>query len=789
MKKCQYCGGASKDQAKFCTVCGKPFALEPAKPAPEKVSETVPAPVAQAPELEEVQSPPAEQRPVAETPAPSTYGYVQPAQQPQAQRPAPPTYDYVPPAQQPQIQQSAPPTYDYVPPVQQPYVQQSAPPTYGYVPPAQQPQVQQSAPPTYGHVPPAQQPQVQQSAPPTYGHVPPAQQPHVQQSAPPTYGYVPPAQQPQVQQPAPPTYGYTQQPPQHQAAPVYNYSPQAPATPKPEKPKKKRRWLIPVIVIAVVAILALGAFLIFGDQIKGLFGGSSKTWLDAEKSLFTTDDDSIFKLVQESLDKQVNQTKFGGNLALSMDVKGDIDPDTAKILDIIGKLRISADYKMDTNKDDPQFYTTIGLGKRDSAEDTLTLQVYSVDGKYVIDASPILDKPLVFPAESFQNMMNTGGSSSAVFEGGSTEIFNTMKNISDILSSPEKFSGDLLDIVAKHVEKPEVEKGEVLTVEGISQKFDKYTVVVKTENTPKMIKDILTYIRDSEDIRKIVDELGALSEKLNPPAPGKMYSNSFSYESFVESIDKAIKETEDNPANFSFEFVRELYIDENGNPQGGTLVIRDTRKEKKNKINSITLEHFHVESDGKHAYKLLLHPEGEEALVFTSEYTLQNKRYTGTYKLVTAKDDKETAVLSGSVDDFGFEETDGIIYPVGTLEIVVNPSGTSMPSPISTPNNLSFTYDGKIEKKSDGPHLVATVALVFPGTGTENSMKLMIDHLTLPEKDISFDAKLPTDYIDASDNMAIMQLFSDPQVMIRLTQALSELGIDISQFMGDLPIW
>jgi len=38
------------------------------------------------------------------------------------------------------------------------------------------------------------------------------------------------------------------------------------------KPKKKRRWLIPVIALVVVAALLLGTFLIFGDQIKRLFG-------------------------------------------------------------------------------------------------------------------------------------------------------------------------------------------------------------------------------------------------------------------------------------------------------------------------------------------------------------------------------------------------------------------------------------------------------------------------------------------------------------------------------------
>jgi len=53
---------------------------------------------------------------------------------------------------------------------------------------------------------------------------------------------------------------------------------------------------------------------------------------------------------------------------------------------------------------------------------------------------------------------------------------------------------DLLDIVAKYVEKPEVEKGAELSLAGISQKFTKYTIVINAEKTPDMLKGILTYI-------------------------------------------------------------------------------------------------------------------------------------------------------------------------------------------------------------------------------------------------------------------------------------------------------
>jgi len=124
---------------------------------------------------------------------------------------------------------------------------------YGsYEPPVQLEQPASSedyapAPPTYGYEPQTQQ---EQPAPPEGYHAP----------APPTYGY---------EQQQPTTYGYAQQPPSYQVTQAYGYPPQEPVAPKP---KKKRRWLIPVIALVVVAALLLGTFLIFGDQIKRLFG-------------------------------------------------------------------------------------------------------------------------------------------------------------------------------------------------------------------------------------------------------------------------------------------------------------------------------------------------------------------------------------------------------------------------------------------------------------------------------------------------------------------------------------
>ena len=733
MKKCLNCGAESRDQAKFCTSCGTPFPVEAAEQAPESVIEKVAAPVVQAPEAPV--PPMYEPAPVEEE--------VQP---PVVEAPAPPVYAEQPPV----VEAPAPYAYAEQPPV----AEEPAPPTYGYAP------AEQPAPPTYGYAPPAQQPQ-QPAAPP-----------------PPPYGYEPQAQQ----STAPPTYGYAQQPPSPQAAPAYGYPPQAPEAPKPKKPKKKRRWLIPVIAISVVIALLVGAYFIFADQIKGLFGSPEKKWLDAEKSLLTADEDSLFGLVQKSLDKQLSQKKFGGEAAISIDVEGIDDPDAAAIFDIVRKLRLTVGFKAETDTDDLRFHTKIGLGNREKEGDALTLQIYSVDGNFVVDASPILQNPLVLRAEALQEMMDVDDDFSVLFAQENTKFANAMKNIAKIMSSPEKIGGDLLDIVAKHAEKPEVEKGAEVTVSGISQKFDKYTVIVKAEKTPEMFKDILTYIRDNEDIRKVIEELAAISEILDPPMPGKVYSNAFTYEDFVAELNDAIEDIEKNPDNYRGEFDRVLYLDKKGNPQGGKLTIWNVDDGDKEKV--FTIEDAHVESDGKHAYKLFVQAEDDEALIFTSQYTLKDKLYTGDFDCKMSNDGNETTLFTGSVADFGFAEADGQVYPVGKLALDLDnlSGGTFSDSP-----GVKIIYDGKIEKKSDGSHLLATIEFGISDADIGlSAIKLTLDLKSLPEKDITFETKMPTDFVDLTDEEALEALVAnDPGIMFRAMSVLSELGIDISQFMFD----
>ena len=621
------------------------------------------------------------------------------------------------------------------------------------------------------------------SAPPTYGYEPQAQQeqPAPQEDYyapdPPAYGYEP-------QQP--PTYGYAQQSPSYQETPAYDYPPQEPVA---TKPKKKRRWLILVIVLVVVAALLLGTYLIFGDQIKRLLGLSAPepvqeiNWIDAEKALLTADDVSMLSVLQSTVTQKLDQKKFGMETSISIDVNVD-DPDAAAILDMVRNLRLTFGGKIDTGQDDLRFHAKIGLGNRNKAGDALTLQIYNVDDNIVVDATPIIEKPLVFRPEDFEELLDVDDGVSDLFSGDLSEITDAMKSLADLLSSSEKIGHDLLDIVAKYAEEPKIEKGAELSLAGISQKFTKYTIVINAEKTPDMLKGILTYIRDNKDIRKVVEELGAFSEKLDPPAPGDPYSSSFTYEDFVASINDEIKEIEENRDDFSVEFRRELYLDDQGKPQAGTLTVFMIDGEDKEQV--FTLSHVHVEAKDKHAFKFSAQPEGDNGVFFTSEYTLNNNLYTGTFKLCTVNEgDAEQIMATGDFNNFGFEEADGQLYPVGKLDIKPQSSEADEYSLFPTQGG-AITYEGKVEKKDDGSHLMATISVEVPDDMMSVKLTVSLDHRSLSEDDIAFETALPSDYIDVRSLDTLEELFEDdPGLMFRLMQVLAELGIDMSMFFSD----
>ena len=129
--------------------------------------------------------------------------------------------------------------------------------------------------------------------------------------------------------------------------------------------------------------------------------------------------------------------------------------------------------------------------------------------------------------------------------------------------------------------------------------------------------------------------------------------------------------------------------------------------------------------------------------------------------------------LSGSFSDFGLKKADNELYPVGTLSLTYDdPSGYTDP--------ISLKYEGKVEAGK----LTASLSLGTDADGSPISFALNFSLRSLPDSQLKFKNEMPADYIDLSDEDALMGLMMDETIMTNLMSALEDLGIDLNSLLG-----
>lgn len=720
MKHCTQCGAEIPMDASFCTQCGfKADAQTPEQPEPiAEVVKTV--------------------HPIPEETivAADTYKVVEP-----------------PPAYVPPRQQERPPVYS-APPPQQP---QSSP--YGYgAPPQQQP------PQTYGYgAPPPQQPQ----SPYGYGAPQPQQPPQ-------GYSYgAPPPQQPRGQ------YPYGQQAP-YPAAPgapqqQYAYAPGPPG----QAPKRKRRWWIPVIILGVIAALLLGSYFVFGDQIKQLFVSTEKAWKKAEQASTLFEKDTPLYAMRESSEQLLKQTKFGYATDITLDVKADaLDDELAGVLTALSSLRLHMENKLDLNESNPRFNTVVGIGRRGETENILSGEFYDVEDYFVISMPEILPKPLAISKNYLTQMVEDEGGLDIDLDG----IFGGMGKVRDNLSV---FTGDKIDtmmndvkeIFFKYAEKPELVKGELLTVGSVSQKLNYFDAVVVADKFAPMAKEILIYMRDNPDVKSLIEGIGQSMEFTETES---------AYQEFVDEINEMIEEIEDDPEQFKIETHRILYVDAKNNPVGGKFTFTNRGD---GDDQNVTIAFLHAEDKGKHAYLMKIETGDEFGFEYLSEYTLKDGLYTGEYKIRSFEmswDDtpaEYNEVARGTFSAFGLKNVGKELYPVGT--ITVQAKELNEYADEDMPDAVSLKYTGQLERKDGADHLIATVEIFVEAEGMPITITLGIDHRAIPEGSLTFRNEMATDFVDMSDEDALMELMEDETIMENLMSALSQLGLDLDEFMDD----
>lgn len=616
------------------------------------------------------------------------------------------------------------------------------------------PQVQ--APPPVQFPPPVQPPPVSRTYPPP---PPPPARP-----APP-YGYgVPPAQPP----PQPQPYGYgAQPPPQAQAPPAYGYgygAPPAQGYPYPAPPpKRKKRWWIPVTIILVILGLLAGAYFVWGDQIMGLFGSTEKKWQKAEAASGLVMEGSLLADVRESLSEGLKETKAGFVTDLTFDIKADALPDEmAEVLTGLSALRFHLEGRTDMNEKDPRFYIKAGIGKRQDTGEALAAEIYDADGYYIFELPRLFNRPLAVDKDYLSDMM----------EGGGLSIGDIFGSTNGMRQSMGAFSGDQLDrvyedlkaIFMKYAGKPELTKGALLVVGSVSQKLDYYDVTVQASDFPNMAKEMVTYLKNSKDIKALLLE-GVAEE---------------AYEGFIKAMDDALDELEVNRDEARVEVRRKLYVDKKNKPVGSELYLTHYED---GKAETVKLLSHHVEAGGKEAQLILFETPDDTGFQYQSEYSKNKGAYTGTYSVYVKEWDWEgpgkfEEVARGSFSDFSLQKESKKLYPVGKLELEL----TGLDDGYGDgPERVILKYEGKLE----GGHLKAKLEIQVKDEDFPLTLSLGIDHRVLAPSEITFAKQVPPNFLDMSDEDALDELLSDEGIMDRLYQILEELGID-PELLGGL---
>ncbi len=714
MDHCKQCGAGLPPDASFCTQCG-------ARVEADKPQEPAYEPASDLTEPMAPEEPALE----AELEAPVDEGHQPVEAAPEVEVEA--QVDEGPvPVESAVEAEPAEAAYVPVPPV--PAVEQP-PPAYPYAAPPPQ------TPPAYGYG--------QQAQAPYGGPYPPGQP-----AAYPPQGGPYPAGQPAAYPPP----GDPQQ--------TYAYAPVPPAYAQAPPPKRKKRWWILAVILAVVIGLIAGSILVFGDQIKLMLMSTEKRWEQANRASRLIPEDSMLHVLKEAVDKGRSQEQYGYVTDLSLDVKADSLPEeVAEILTVLSSLRLQLENKFDISGDEVKFHSRIALGKKGETGEALSLEVYNTEDYYLFSVPELIDRPLALAKSDLEEIL----------EGidGLDSLFSSSGNAADKLDvlAGDKFDkilDDLKTIYDKYAGKAELVKKETLTLDGVSQQLDYFDVSVPADKFPALARDLLIYVRDSKDIKELVVGMPTLED----------YTNESLYDQLLEGIEEGLRNLDQSPEDYQIAVRRRLYVDKKNKPVGEEMTFTRRNAGEKSKV---TLASLSVKDGDRQVQLLQL-----DSVEFLSNFTKDGDLYTGDFTLKLSEPDWDGSItpeviIRGSYRDFGLELSGNQVYPVGSLTLQFPILDELLDSESET---LSLAYKGRLESKGGEDRLIATLEFKLSIEGEPFTIKLDIDHKPLTGFELVFGNFLPSDFIEMSDEEALMGLMEDGLLMERLTRALEKLGLD-----------
>ena len=586
---------------------------------------------------------------------------------------------------------------------------------------------------------------------------PPPYQPYAGAPAQPTaypgqpYGSAP-AQQPEQAYTGQPPYGGPQAQPSYAATASQQPSyPGAPYGEPPKPPKKKTRWIIPAVAVVVVAAIVL--FLVFGT---GLFGSTKKKWEKAEREVFTISEGEALFPFKEAMDyfSKADKTGFISDISLNLDIP-DMDifgPSFSMILETISNLRLHVEGATDSSTDDLLFETTVGLGVKGNPSDALSMTVYNVDEHLVIEIPDIIDRPLLMSYEDIEYEMDLDFGMSSGAMGKVKEMMEPFTG-----ENMDKIINDVLDIFFKYADKPVLEKGKSVTVEGITEKFDQYTVELKPDKLIDFMKDLLQYSKKNNDIKALIESVVAMESGVGLDIDG--------------IIDDAIEKIEEEREDFEGGVRRILYVNGKNQPCGWSLSAYQGEGE--DEIEGASMSWMHVREGDRHACRFsAVVEEGYNGVDIVSTYEeTSDKAKTGelTFYVQSFGDTEE--ILTVIFEDLSFSWKDTMLLFEGEIEIT---------APTDDFSDVATTIQGSVAEKGGKPYQVLNIRIKGDFEGFNAEIELQTETHIPAASDINVGKRsLPKDGVYVEDVYELEELFLDPSVMENLQEALNELGIDM----------
>ena len=529
-----------------------------------------------------------------------------------------------------------------------------------------------------------------------------------------------------------------------------------------------------MVIVAVILALLAGSWFVFGDQIRSLFMSTEQKWQKAEKTFGLVPEGTLIHDIRTSSEKLSRQTKFGATTDLTLDLQIDEMPDElAEILTIVSSLRFHLENKVDLDEDDPHFYMQVGLGKRADSDEALSLLLYDAEDHLVIEVPDILPRPLAIPRDFLEEVMEDTGEFDIPLDSLLTSSNSVRKAISSFSSDKlDTIADELKAIFSKYADKPELVKGEVLTIGGVSQKLDYYDVTVPADKFAPMAREILNYLKENNDIRKLLEELQDVSMVTMPYPYGSAVSL---HDSFVDAINDMLEGLDIYPEDYRIAVQRKLYVDKKNHPVGGEFILINRID---GRVEKVRIASLHVEDGGQHAQLFAFETPEDIGFEYLSEYRLKDKHYTGDYAIRLRDwsrfyDDEYHEMGRGSFTDFALQAVDDGLYPVGEITYTIRDL-QDLTYDYDAPESVTVKYNGAVEKGQ----LVATIELAMDVEEMPIKLKLGITHAPLAQSSLTFKHELPMNFIDLSHEESMMELLSDEDMMNNLMSALEKLGID-----------